>query len=239
MDSDLIDYSLGSKNANSFSSNQPFPNVVFDNFINDTNLLDEICLEFEQDIDWGYDPVAKEHMANKFFIPWKDQDISDLPQKTKALLSQMNQPRIINFLKDLTGIEDLFGDPFFAGGGMHRIRTGGKLSVHQDYARHPNNKNWYRRLNLLLYLNKNWENSWGGSLQLYDKNTKKKVHDIEPIFNRAVIFDTTNGALHGHPQPLNSPPQIHRNSLALYYFTLQPSLNMDSQETSAIWHSVE
>lgn len=235
----MIDWSIGQKNSNLFATNKPFPHIIIDDFIKDSNLLDHICEEFEQDINWGYDPVAKEHMANKFFIPWQDQGASELPLHTKILLEALNQPLMIKFLQELTGIEYLFGDPMFAGGGMHRIRTGGKLSVHEDYVRHPHNRNWYRRLNLLIYLNKEWDDSWGGTLQLYDKDTKRKTHDIVPLFNRAVIFDTTNGALHGHPHPLNTPPAVHRNSLALYYFTLQPLEKISSQETSAIWHKID
>jgi Rps23 Pro-64 3,4-dihydroxylase Tpa1-like proline 4-hydroxylase len=103
------------------------------------------------------------------------------------------------------------------GGGIHRIKRGGKLSIHKDYNEHPETKK-QRRINLLIYLNENWESSWEGNLELWSNNTWKKSVEIEPIFNRAVIFNIEN-APHGHPIPLNSPDNIDRYSLALYYFT--------------------
>ncbi len=234
----MFDYSLGASLHEKFVYAKPFPHVVIDNFISDISLLDKISYEFEQPQAWGYDPVAGDNMANKLFIPWKEQDISSLPQHTKSFLQSMNTTQTLIFLRDLTGIKNLFGDPFFAGGGMHRIFNGGKLSVHEDFAKHPNNKKWYRRLNLLLYLNRDWDEKWGGSLQLFDKRTKKVVHDIMPIFNRAVVFDTTKDALHGHPHPLNTPQNICRNSLALYYFTAEPPNDARSSLT-AEWHQID
>ena len=234
----MFDTTIGKKLYDNFQNGSPFPHVVIDNFISDKSILDSICNEFEFALDWGYDPVAGDNMAKKFFIPWKNTDVSSLPTNTKKFLQSMNMPSVILFLKDLTGITNLFGDPYFAGGGMHRIASGGKLSVHEDFVKHPINQKWYRRLNLLIYLNKDWENSWGGNLQLFDHRTKSVVKEIEPIFNRAVIFDTTKNSLHGHPHPLKTPPNVYRNSLALYYFTAEPSENNINDTMSATWHQL-
>jgi hypothetical protein len=98
------------------------------------------------------------------------------------------------------------------GGGIHKINKGGKLSIHIDYNQHPGQK-WKRNLNVLLYLNENWEKEWGGNLELWGGNPWKKEIEVEPIFNRAVIFSIED-APHGHPIPLNTPDDV-----ALYYFT--------------------
>jgi Rps23 Pro-64 3,4-dihydroxylase Tpa1-like proline 4-hydroxylase len=102
------------------------------------------------------------------------------------------------------------------GGGVHKINRGGKLSIHIDYNNHPTTKQ-RRKLNLLIYLNKDWDKSWGSNLELWNKELTEKVIEVEPIFNRAVIF-TIDDAPHGHPYPLNCPENISRYSLALYYF---------------------
>ena len=104
------------------------------------------------------------------------------------------------------------------GGGIHRIKRGGFLKIHSDTNFHPD-FNLDRRLNLLLYLNKNWNDKYGGELELWDKKMKKCVKKIAPLFNRAVIFSTDDNSYHGHPDPLNCPENVVRQSLALYYYS--------------------
>ena len=114
------------------------------------------------------------------------------------------------------------------GGGLHKITSGGKLAVHKDYNVHPMKK-IYRRLNLLIYLNKDWKQEWEGNLELWDKDHTKLEVSVEPLFNRAVIFTISEESLHGHPVPLNTPENVSRNSIALYYFTeVNPSDNEHS-----------
>src|SRR5205823_97053 len=76
-----------------------------------------------------------------------------------------------------------------------------------------------RRLNLLVYLNKDWERGYEGNLELWDMNEKKRLADIAPLFNRAVLFETNEVSYHGHPHPLNCPQNMTRKSLAVYYYT--------------------
>jgi Rps23 Pro-64 3,4-dihydroxylase Tpa1-like proline 4-hydroxylase len=128
----------------------------------------------------------------------------------------LNTPEFLKHLENLTGIKKLFRDPLLMGGGVHKINRGGKLSIHIDYNNHPKTKQ-RRKLNLLIYLNKDWDKSWGSNLELWNKELTEKIIEVEPIFNRAVIF-TIDDAPHGHPYPLNCPENISRYSLALYYF---------------------
>jgi Rps23 Pro-64 3,4-dihydroxylase Tpa1-like proline 4-hydroxylase len=74
---------------------------------------------------------------------------------------------------------------------------------------------------LLIYLNEYWQKEWGGNLELWTINPSHKFVEVEPIFNRAVLFDIED-APHGHPIPLNTPDHIDRYSLALYYFIDEP-----------------
>jgi Rps23 Pro-64 3,4-dihydroxylase Tpa1-like proline 4-hydroxylase len=136
---------------------------------------------------------------------------------TNMVTEYMNSEPFLKFLENLTGFEKLYRDPIMLGGGIHKIKKGGKLSVHIDYNEHPGRK-WKRNLNLLLYLNENWKSEWEGNLEFWDEDSLKKQIEVEPIFNRAVIFSIED-APHGHPIPLNTPEDVYRYSLALYYFT--------------------
>lgn len=217
----MIDLSLGKKLSTLYKSNAPYPYIVIDNFL--PEYLIKTCKEevFKHDI-WHTDTVefTKEYQHKKFYYPNYQTSISEFRSKlpiTSFVLDYLNSQEFLKFLEELTGHTDLHRDPALMGGGIHRIKTGGKLAVHKDYQEHPETRK-VRVLNLLIYLNENWKSEWGGNLELWSKDLTHKVVEIEPIFNRAVIFDISN-APHGHPKPLNSPEDTDRFSLALYYFT--------------------
>jgi Rps23 Pro-64 3,4-dihydroxylase Tpa1-like proline 4-hydroxylase len=123
----------------------------------------------------------------------------------------------LEWLEDMTGIAGLLPDPHMIGGGPHEIRRGGKLAVHADFNRHPHT-GLDRRLNVLLYLNREWQQAWGGHLELWDLN-RERCKQIAPVFNRLVVFATTSTSWHGHPVPLTCPPGVYRRSIAFYYYT--------------------
>jgi hypothetical protein len=119
----------------------------------------------------------------------------------------------------LTSIDEkLLPDNSLSGGGLHEIKKGGVLKVHTDFNKHPFKK-LDRRLNVLIYLNKNWKKSYGGHLELWDKNMNKCMKKILPTFNTMVIFSTNDFTNHGHPNLLRCPKNISRKSIATYYFS--------------------
>ena len=118
----------------------------------------------------------------------------------------------------MTGIQSLIPDPSFQGGGLHQIVPGGKLGIHADFNKHSR-FGLDRRLNLLLYLNKNWREEYGGHLELWDRDMTHCEAKVAPIFNRVMVFGTTDFTYHGHPDPLRCPEGMTRKSLALYYFS--------------------
>ena len=130
----------------------------------------------------------------------------------------MNSHPVLQFLEKLTGIGGLIPDPSFAGGGCHQIEPGGKLQVHVDFNKlQPANLD--RRINLLIYLNKDWKEEYGGHFELWDAEGKACVKRVLPLFNRCVVFSTTQTSYHGHPHPLTCPEGWTRKSIALYYYT--------------------
>ena len=130
----------------------------------------------------------------------------------------MNSAPFLEFLKILTGISPLISDPRLEGGGLHQIERNGFLKIHADFNVHPLYK-LDRRLNLLIYLNKDWEEAYGGHFELWDREMSRCIEKILPTFNRMVVFSTTDYSYHGHPDPLTCPPDRYRRSLALYYYT--------------------
>lgn len=236
----MINLELSKKMKTQYSSGYPFPHIIIDDFLPEL-LIEKSLKELKEFEYFGTDPVNWKVQVNKFFTPWCDNNIQDIENHapiTKSILEYLNSKEVLTFLEELTGISNLIPDDKWTGGGIHKINSGGKLSIHSDYSIHPTN-GLYRRINLLIYLNKDWEKSWGGSLQLWEKDMSKCVQDILPVFNRAVIFNTTQDAFHGHPHPLNSPEDVSRYSYALYYFTKEkPQVENFVETNHAIWKSL-
>lgn len=203
---------LASQFSQSYAQATPFPHIVFDDFL-PAYLLDRILEEFPdpKTIDWQkFNNPAEKKLASNLEL--------QMGEWTRVLLYQLNSSTFIKFLETLTGIDGIIPDPHFAGGGLHQIERGGFLKMHVDFNRH-NKLKLDRRLNLLLYLNKDWQEEYGGHLELWDKDMTRCEKKILPIFNRCVIFSTTDFSYHGHPEPLTCPEGQTRKSLALYYYS--------------------
>lgn len=156
-----------------------------------------------------------------------------LPTNIQTLLREFNSPNFLNFLEVLTGIDSLIPDPYYRGGGIHCIETGGKLDVHIDFNIHPKLK-IHRRLNVILYLNKDWKEEYNGDFQVWEGHKENDKHVLTKLHN--IVFATSEKSYHGHPEPLNTPNDINRKSLALYYYTVDRPENeiVDKHSTTFI-----
>ena len=190
----------------------PYPHLVFDNFF-DPRILDSVLDEFPRP-----DAIRWQQFDNAKEIKLASAAEGSFGPATRLLMYHLNSITFLEFLTKVTGIENLIPDPGFEGGGLHQILPGGKLGVHADFNKHRS-LGLDRRLNLLIYLNKNWREDYGGHLQLWDREMQQCQTKILPVFNRVMVFGTTDFTYHGHPDPLRCPEGMTRKSLALYYFT--------------------
>ncbi len=203
---------LAVEHHKNYSQAQPFPHVVIDNFLPEF-IVENILTEFPKvnSNDWQkFDGFTEKKLASNHE--------SQMGDTTRPLLYQFNSSIFINFLESLTGIDGIIPDSHFVGGGLHQIEKGGYLKMHVDFNRHSKLR-LDRRLNFLLYLNKDWQEEYGGHLEFWDKDMTQCEKKILPIFNRCVIFNTTDFSYHGHPEPLTCPERQTRKSLALYYYS--------------------
>ncbi len=203
---------FASENNNAYVSGDPFPNIYFNDFFSAEKLKD--VLDEFPDLTKNADIKYKD--ANQIKLASKGE--YRFGESTKAFMHYLNSQPFLEFLSLLTGIENLIPDPYFDGGGCHQIQPGGMLKIHADFNKHPKTK-LDRRLNVLVYLNENWQEDYGGHFELWDKEMKGCEKRILPLFNRMAIFSTTSNSYHGNPNPLTCPPDRTRKSLALYYYT--------------------
>ncbi len=208
----LNDLALSLKNQ--YSLADPFPHLQIDNFFSD-EYLNTILNEFP-DLS---NIKNSQNYKNQNEIKFANNDFENFPEKIKTFFDFLNSQSFLNFLQILTSIkEKLIPDEKLNGGGLHEIKSGGLLKVHTDFNKHPTN-NFDRRVNVLIYLNKNWKKEYKGSLELWDRDMKNCKQKILPTFNKMVIFSTTDFSNHGHPDPIDCPKDISRKSIALYYFS--------------------
>jgi Rps23 Pro-64 3,4-dihydroxylase Tpa1-like proline 4-hydroxylase len=203
---------IATDRADFYKDADPFPHTIID-VVADSHKLNDVVNNFPTGGWWNYD--------NHFEKKEAQDKIERLQKPVRELLCELNSGPFITFLEQLSGVGGLLPDPLFRGAGCHQIRRGGKLSIHADFNWHPKLK-VYRRVNVLLYLNKDWDRSWGGNLELWKRDMSQPVWEIEPFFNRMVIFNSDDTSFHGHPEPLMCPDHITRKSLAIYYYTSEP-----------------
>ncbi len=196
-----------------YQHQRPFPHIVLDNFLTAT-AADKAHHAFPAIKDRGWIHYMhineKKHGLNKMEL---------LPAYFQKIIHQLHTPAFVNWLSALTGIPNLLADDSLEGGGLHQMERGGFLNIHADFTVHPHRRRWRRRVNLLIYFNKDWQESYRGELELWSKDMKKQERSIAPLFNRCVIFNTDKDSFHGLPEPIQCPEGETRKSLALYYFT--------------------
>ena len=203
-----------------FKNADPFDHCVIENFF-----LKDIALKLENEF-----PDYEDKMWQGYNNPLEVKKLTNIWNHFKPLtykiVSEMNSIEFSTLISELAGIKPLYSDDGLNGGGLHIHKSGGRLNPHLDYSIHPK-LGLQRKLNIIIYLNSVWNKDWGGDLGLWDTDPNhnspgKIVKRIKPIFNSAVIFDTTQNSWHGMVGDINSPPGQYRKSLALYYLTDPP-----------------
>ncbi len=218
-----------------YQSKKPFRYVMFENiFFPDKAEL--IHAQYPSIKDGVWDGTTYIDQNNKF-TKTKFEEGSIL----KQAFNELNSKEFLSWLRDITEIEEeLIGDEDLFGGGLHQSTNGAFLNVHVDYNIHPETK-FHRRLNAIVYMNKDWKDEYEGHIELWDLtgNDKKMLGRYAPHFNRCVIFETNEISFHGHPKPLNTPENVNRKSLATYYYTKNRPAHEIADDHNTIYVNTE
>ena len=192
-------------------ADKPFPYFVTDDFL-PPELAETVLTAYPTPNVETWDRTSYTHQRKKFTLT------KDFPTPIDELFAWTASARFLELVSEVTGIPRLLADPVLLGGGLHQIARGGFLDVHVDFNFHPRTK-LHRRLNLLLYMNRDWKPEYQGYLELWDMRERRLIEAISPDFNRLVLFETNEVSFHGHPQLLETPTGLTRKSLAVYYYT--------------------
>lgn len=222
-------YRLGHERIGEYAFADPYPHAVLDDFL-PLEMANTLLAHFPAE------QKANDKVYEKGYGGTHKRQISpyDCDAYMRSAFAFFNSAQFVRFIEGITNIEGLIPDPYFAGGGLHETSSGGLLGIHADFQVNESLQ-LFRRVNVLIYLNKDWQEAYGGKLELWDKAMTQKVVEVAPVFNRCVIFNTDADSFHGHPDPLTTPPHITRKSIALYYYKAQTIENVTGESRHTLY----
>ncbi len=199
---------------------EPFPHLVVDGLFN-SDLLSLVAEEFDA-VDWR--AISGRHQNGL-----RSVERPTLGPASQLYFNTVYSGRFTDWLTKITGIDNLLTDPMLVDGGLHETVRGGAFDVHRDFQRHR--KNGLRNeMVLITYLNETWQQEWGGQLELWSKD--RRISEISPLFGRTLLMIHGPNSFHGHPDPLRTPGDRPRRSVAAYFYTSPESAAMAHSPTS-------
>lgn len=201
--------------SQAYNQAKPYPHVVLDNLF-PPEILDRLVADFPKSKERDWLVWDTEHE-----LKTTSKGIDGLSTFTQMFCLWLNSREVVKTIESIVGIDELVGDPLFHGAGLHEMYRDGWLGMHADYTRHFTLP-LMRRINVLIYLNRDWDESWGGELALQNPNDDSSMVSYPPHFNRTIIFPTTSKTFHGVPNLLSCPLNRSRQLLSIYYWTAVP-----------------
>lgn len=206
--------------APGYNAAEPFPHAVFRDMLN----AGPSIMESFPDPQWpSWTALGDTYQFRKFTC----SNIEVIPDPFRQLIRELSDPTTLRLLEQLTGIKKLIPDPYLKGGGLHMSGPGGVLAPHTDFHLYEP-LSLYRRINILVYLNDEWEESYGGCLQLGDPGKPAKT--LVPSWGSVLVFTTDNRSVHGFPKPITEGHW--RKSIALYYYTAEDTKEFAGDSTT-------
>ncbi len=202
---------LDVKHPQKYQEAKPFSHIIIDDFLpyEMASRIEEGFSEINVTKDWYfYDNLFEKKLAT--------DKLELMPTVIRQAMYELNSGPFVSYLQELTGIKGLISDSHLRGGGIHLLELGGKLDIHSDRGIAPH-LDLYRRLNCIIFFNRNWKPGMGGELELWNGDMTKCEQSIDPTYNRAVIFNTDATSFHGVPDLWLS--KDYRKSLATYYYS--------------------
>jgi hypothetical protein len=221
-----VDYALLESRLDALSAGfrtaSPYPHLVFDGLLRpDVAREIEAAFPTEAGDSWTH---YRHYNNNTLGLT----DTRTFPPLVQRVVEELNSPRFTALLSRVTGFRNLLADDMLEGGGLHMTEAGGFLNLHADFTNHHYHRNWQRRCNLILFLNSDWKDEWGGALELWERDLSACRVKVPVRNNTAVLFETARDTFHGYPDRLSCPPGTARKSLALYYYTLESRVHAQS-----------
>jgi len=215
-----------------FNAAEPFRHLCIDEFLDP---------DFAREVAAAY-PTFENALAGGFAFNYVNErqkvqvtDSEKFPEPVKRLHEAISSQSFLDDLGHITGISKLLTDAQLKGGGMHVTGPHGRLDVHVDF-NYVQDLEIHRRLNILIYLNEDWERDWGGEVELWDRDVRRCHQSLRPVINRCVIFETSEISYHG-VTAVKCPTGKERRSFAAYYYTKEAPAGWDGVKHSTVFRA--
>ena len=193
-------------------SAQPFPHLVIEGLFH-PRLLELVAEEFDTQPASSWVEITRPYERTRRSVPGVS-----LQTASQTYFDIVSSGWFNEWLTSITGVPCLLSDPRLVGGGLHESRSGGAFSIHRDFRSHPDT-GLRNAMVFITYLNKGWQPEWGSALELWDKKNDRCGKAVQPEFGRTVILPHGPLSYHGHTQPLKTPDERPRRSVAAYFYT--------------------
>jgi hypothetical protein len=201
---------------------EPFEHVIIENFFTD-EFCETITLPDPDETWYKYDnPFEGKFLTDK------------LKGSSNVIVEALYSQSFLNFVRKLTGIDNLEPDPHLNAGGIHAYGRNGRAGAHLDYTIHPLTGK-ERRVSIMVYLTKDWDPAWGGKLSLWDENLENRKTLECSLWNTAVIFRTNGMAYHGFPEPITCPEGKWRKVIGVYYMSEPTQETLAAPRKNAVY----
>ena len=213
-------------------SASPFPHFCVDDFLAEDS-AEQVCEAFPP-----FEVATKLGRTCSSVNEKRKIQIVDsrkFPPPLQKLNEALSCREFLDLLSYVFDIPNLLADEELAGGGIHQTGAQGRLDVHVDF-NYIEKRALHRRLNILIYFNKGWRQEWGGNIELWDRKVKVCHHSFAPIFNRCIVFETSEISFHG-VTPVTCPDTVSRKSFAAYYYTKEAPAHWTGESHSTIFRA--
>jgi len=200
-----------------FLHSAPFKHIMFENFF-EASFAERLLEEFPT-----FDPKLAVNEMGQLGGKAVNTKIRKISPAYRELYELIGSQPFLELMSRLSGIPDLLMDPKLYGGGTHDNRHGQELDAHVDF-NYDEAQNIHRRLNIIVYMNKEWKTEWGGAIEIHSNPwdpERDQIHAFDPLFNRCVMFETNEYSWHGFPR-INLPlgkRHLTRKSISIYLYT--------------------
>ena len=210
LNTEFINEQTIEKNRKAFAGGQPYKHLVIDNFLTE-EVAENLFNNFPKvsELRKHYKGINENKSEGSSFDAYHNDFIK--------VLDAIKGPDFVKWLEQVVEIDDLLLPDDHRGAGVHQGKNGSFLDIHVDFSVHPI-LNLHRRLNLLIFLNKDWKPEYGGLLELWNEDVSILGKSILPAYNRAVIFETTDTSYHGY-DVISVPEGVTRKSIYSYYYS--------------------
>lgn len=193
-----------------YKNGRPVPYLVIDGF-----LPEKILKQVQKEITLIPETFWSEFTRNGSYMKECKSFINAPTLQT--VVHALNSGQFLDWLEAITGKTKIISDPHLIGAGLSESYRGCSLKLHTDF-NWNDELNLNRTMSLILYLNPEWDATWGGGLDFYSFDRKQKITSILPLPNRLLIWDYHDGFIHGYPDDLDCPESVSRLNLRLFYY---------------------